>query len=127
MLQNAVTAILNSIIQKPSVLQASKPDQHEPLAIIKLQNEVNREMSKATPGSDTQKLLLALAAEKYAGCADTYSTLALRAIFEKHRPAVKFDCGLFDATVDKVLVGSGHVSLRLTNGQTLPESVSNPD
>jgi len=120
-LKHIVNALLNDIIRNSALLKASQPNHQEPIAVIKLQNEVNQEMSKARPGADTQKLLLSLSAEKYTACNDTHSTLAIREIFEKHEPADQFNCGLFVAAVGKVLVSrDAHITLRLKNGQVLP-------
>ena len=121
-LQSAVTSLLNDIISNPAALTAGQPQRQDSLAVIRLQNEANREMSKAKPDTEhAQSLLLSLAAEKYAACADTHATLALRATFEQHTLTEQFDYALFAATVDKVLVGAGgSVALRLKTGQTLP-------
>ena len=120
--KTSVIALLNEIINDPSLVRTGQPLRKESLAVIKLQNEVNREMSKPKPDAGhVQRLLLSLAAEKYASRCDTHFTLALRAIFESHKPADHLDCRLFDATVDKVLIAeNGKISLRLKNGQILP-------
>jgi hypothetical protein len=114
---------LNWIIDNPGVLHISQPLRPTPVAVTKLQNEINREMSKVKPDvSEAQNLILTLAAEKYAYCADAQADLAFRALFENHEPASQFDRGLFDSTVDKVFISAtGAVSLRLKNGQILPE------
>ena len=121
-IKSSVIMLLNNIIKDPGVLQVKKSPNREPLAVIKLQNEINREMSRAKPDAGIAKsLLLSLAAEKYAGCADTHSILALRAVFEGHKPADYFECELFDVAASKVLVaGNGNISIRLKTGQTLP-------
>ena len=92
--------------------------------MTKLQNEVNRELSKVKPDiTQARELLLSLAAEKYDSCGDAKAELAFRAIFENHVPAVDFDRGLFDATVHKVLIaGTGKLFLQLKNGQVLSET-----
>jgi len=124
-LENIVCAILNDIIRNQAMLESSRPHYQDSLAVIKLQNEINREMSKSKPDAGTQKLLFSLAAEKYAVCRDIHSTLTLRTIFKKHKPAAQFDCGLFDAAVDKVLVSkNADIKLRLKNGQLLPRQDS---
>jgi hypothetical protein len=114
---------MNNILNNPCVIHISQPLRPTPMTVTKLQNEINREMSKAKPGiSETQNLLLTIAAEKYASCGNAQADLAFRAIFENHEPASQFDRGLFDSTVDKVFISAtGAVSLRLKNGQTLPE------
>ena len=124
-IKNAVSGLLNDIIQNPGILQTGQSPRPASLAANRLQNEVNREMSKAKPDTGhTQNLLLSLAAEKYAACVDTHTTFTLCAIFQNHEPANQFDRGLFDDTVQKVMVaGDGIITLRLKNGWTLPDKM----
>ncbi len=122
-MKNAIASVLQHIIDNPGLLHTGPQLRPTPLAVTRLQNEINREMSKTQPDTNsTQKMLLSLAAEKYASCCDIQAALAFRALFENHEPASQFDRGLFVATVDKVFISdTGAVYLRLKNGQMIPD------
>lgn len=124
-LTNVVAATLDFVAQNPGALRAD-PDTSLPssLAVIKLQNEINRESGKVKPDAEhLRSLLLACAAEKYAAIDDTAGIIAeLREAFAAHYPTGLFNRTLFEKTVDKVFItANGTALLQLKNGQTLPE------
>ena len=68
-----VTAILNTIIREPNLLEFSSPHQENySLDVARTENHISRELEKSEVDSDYIKLLIfGCAAAKYEACADT--------------------------------------------------------
>lgn len=120
-----VTAILNTIIREPSLLELPTPHrEHYSLDVARTENHINRELEKSEVDSDYIKLLIfSCAAAKYEVCTDTepeYLTRRLLAIFEGHPPLEAFSIRLFEDTVKQVVVDAdGSLWLRMINGKLI--------
>ena len=124
-LLESVTAILNTIISNPSLLELPTPyREHYSLDVARTENHINRELEKSEVDSDYIKLLIfGCAAAKYEVCADTepeYLTRQLLAIFEKQPPLEAFSIRLFEDTVEQVVIDAdGNLWLRMNNGKLI--------
>ena len=124
-LLESVTAILNTIISNPSLLELSSPHrEHYSLDVTRTENQINRELEKSEVDSDYIKLLIfGCAAAKYEVCTDTepeYLTRQLLAIFEKQPPLEAFSIRLFEDTVKQVVIDTdGSLWLRMINGKLI--------
>ncbi len=124
-LLESVTAILNTIIREPSLLQLASPHRENySLDVARTENQINRELEKSEVDSDYIKLLIfGCAAAKYEACADTepeYLTRRLIAIFEKQPSLEAFSIGLFEDTVKQVVIDAdGSLWLRMINGKLI--------
>ena len=124
-LLESVTAILNSIIREPSLLELPSPHRENySLDVARTENQINRELEKSEVDSDYIKLLIfGCAAAKYEACADTepeYLTRRLLAIFEKQLPLEDFSIRLFEDTVKQVVIDAdGSLWLRMINGKLI--------
>jgi len=124
-LLESVTAILNTIIREPSLLEL--PLLHREnysLDVARTENQINRELEKSEVDSDYIKLLIfGCAAAKYEACADTepeYLTRQLLAIFEGQQPLEAFSIRLFEDTVKQVVIDvDGSLWLRMINGKLI--------
>lgn len=124
-LLESVTAILNTIIGNPSLLEL--PLLHREnysLDVARTENQINRELEKSEVDSDYIKLLIfGCAAAKYEACADTepeYLTRQLLAIFEGQPPLEAFSIRLFEDTVKQVVIDvDGSLWLRMINGKLI--------
>jgi hypothetical protein len=127
-LETRVTALLNEIIANPELLSAEPPDAPALDAeTLKLQNELNREMTKPDFDSDRAAVLVfALAAEKYAMLPDVtlYNEIAaLRAGLKTHKPLTVFDAEMFIRAVKTVTVSAdGEIALNLKSGTAITEN-----
>jgi len=124
-LLESVTAILNTIIREPSLLELSSPRrEHYSLDAARTENQINRELEKSEVDSDYVKLLIfGCTAAKYEACTDTepeYLTRQLLAIFEGHPPLEAFSVRLFEDTVKQVVIDAdGGLWLRMNNGKLI--------
>ena len=124
-LLESVTAILNTIIREPNLLEFSSPHRENySLDVARTENQINRELEKSEVDSDYIKLLIfGCAAAKYEASADTepkYLTRQLLAIFEKQPPLDAFSVGLFEDTVKQVVIDAdGGLRLRMMNGKLI--------
>ena len=124
-LLESVTAILNTIISNPSLLELSSPHrEHYSLDVTRTENQINRELEKSEVDSDYIKLLIfGCAAAKYEVCTDTepeYLTRRLLAIFEKQPPLDTFSIRLFEDTVKQVVIDAdGSLRLQMNNGKLI--------
>lgn len=124
-LLESVTAILNSIIREPSLLELPSPHRENySLDVARTENQINRELEKSEVDNDYTKLLIfGCAAAKYEACADTepeYLTRWLLAIFEKQPPLDAFSIRLFEDTVKQVIIDAdGSLWLRMINGKLI--------
>ncbi|MDD4421534.1 MAG: recombinase family protein [Eubacteriales bacterium] len=124
-LLEGVTAILNSIIREPSLLEPPSPHRENySLDVARTENQINRELEKSEVDSDYTKLLIfGCAAAKYEACADTepeYLTRRLLAIFEKQPLLDAFSIGLFEDTVKQVVIDADcSLWLRMINGKLI--------
>jgi hypothetical protein len=120
-----VTAILNTIIREPSLLELPSPHRENySLDVARTENQINRELEKSEVDSDYTKLLIfGCAAAKYEACVDTepeYLTRRLLAIFEEQPPLDAFSIPLFEDTVKQVVIDSdGSLWLRMINGKLI--------
>lgn len=119
-----ITHLLNLAMGSPSIVEYSEAKNRcVSLDVTRLQNEISREIEKTDfDEAGTTRLILELAAARYAACPDETTrekSLALRALFEQHNfYSDRFDTELFTEAVDAVLINpNGSVSLRLKNGQ----------
>ena len=124
-LLESVTAILNSIIREPSLLELPTPHKDSySLDVARTENQINWELEKSEMDSDYTKLLIfGCAAAKYEACADTepeYLTCRLLAIFEQQSPLEAFSIQLFEDTVKQVVIDAdGSLWLRVINGKLI--------
>lgn len=124
-LLESVTAILNTIIREPSLLELPSPHRENySLDVTRTENQINRELEKSEVDSDYIKLLIfGCATAKYEACADTeqeYLTRQLLAIFEGHPPLEAFSIRLFEDTVKQVVIDAdGGLWLRMINGKLI--------
>lgn len=124
-LLESVTAILNAIINNPSLLELSSPHRENySLDVARTENQINRELEKSEVDSDYIKLLIfGCAAAKYEVCTGTepeYLTRRLMAIFEKQPPLDAFSIRLFEDTVKQLVVDAdGSLWLRMINGKLI--------
>lgn len=124
-LLESLTAILNTIIREPSLLELPTPHrEHYSLDVARTENQINRELEKSEVDSDYTKLLIfGCAAAKYEVCADTepkYLTRRLLAIFEGQSPLEAFSIRLFEDTVKQVVIDAdGSLWLRMINGKLI--------
>lgn len=133
-LTTQVVSLLNWIIQNPQEVKIPTTEA-EPnnLGIMRLTNEINRELEKPDCNEDyTRNLIMARAALQYKHCPDALlpeKTKRIKEILETHMPINGIDCELFLQTVDAVIINpDGTISLKLTNGQIIQniEERSNP-
>lgn len=125
LLTEQVTALMNHAIENPDIIEI--PSAGAPchdLEVTRLTNEINRQMDKTDCDEEYVKtLIMARAAAQYGICTDgllPYKAWKIKAAFEQSEPAKIFDTGLFEYTVDRILVRrDGTVSLTLKTGQRL--------
>ncbi|WP_195201274.1 recombinase family protein [Faecalispora jeddahensis] len=124
-LLESVTAILNTIIREPSLLELPSPHRENySLDVARTENQIDRELEKSEVDSDYIKLLIfGCAAAKYEACADIepeYLTRQLLAIFERQQPLDTFSIRLFEDTVKQVVIDAdGSLWLRMINGKLI--------
>lgn len=124
-LMGRITALLNLIIEDPTQLKIpSDGAGYVSLEVIRLGNEINRELEKTECDEESIKaLILARAAAQYAACSDEtqrQKAKELRTVFSGHARLKEFEQELFEQAVETVLVQpDGTVSLKLRNGQVL--------
>lgn len=124
-LLESVTAILNTIIREPSLLELPSPHRENySLDVARTENQINRELEKSEVDSDYTKLLIfGCAAAKYEVCADMepeYLTRRLLAIFEGQSQLDAFPIPLFEDTVKQVVIDSdGSLWLWMINGKLI--------
>ncbi|WP_294855504.1 recombinase family protein [uncultured Oscillibacter sp.] len=124
-LLESITAILNTIISNPSLLELPSPHRENySLDVARMENQINRELEKSEVDSDYTKLLIfGCAAAKYEACADTepeYLTRQLLSIFEGQPTLEAFSIQLFEDTVKQVVIDpDGSLWLRMINGKLI--------
>lgn len=124
-LMSRITALLNLIIEDPTQLKISSDDAgYVSLEVIRLGNEINRELEKTECDEESVKaLILARAAAQYITCPDETQRRAakeLRTVFASHARLKEFEQELFEQAVETVFIQpNGTVSLKLRNGQVL--------
>lgn len=124
-LMSRITAILNLAIEDPTQLKIP-PDgtSYVSLEVIRLSNEINRELEKTKCDEESVKaLILARAAAQYVTCPDETqrrTAKELRTVFTGHARLKEFEPELFEQAVETVFIQpDGTVSLKLRNGQVL--------
>jgi hypothetical protein len=123
-LRDALAERLIALASNPSLLDWPVPrssgDDHT-LEVVRIENEITRELNKAAPSVDyTRMLILACAAEKYAGLYDRTPHRRIQRLQARFvsRPIDNTTC---DALLETAVSGiafesSGKLSLRLVNG-----------
>ena len=125
LLTEQVISLLNLAIENPRNIEISPIEiRSHDLEIMRLTNEINRELDKTDCDEEYAKVLfMAHAATQYELCSDGLLPQKAREIktaFESRKPTAQFDTELFECTVDTVIVQpDGAVSLKLKNGQNL--------
>ncbi len=122
----ALTEKLITLAQSPSLLDWPIPrhDGELTLEVMRIQNEVNRELNKVEPSIEyTKMLILACAAEKYSGLPDYTPHYKIRKMMNQldRLPIDETICGeLFHIAVKEIgFEVDGKLSLRLINENVL--------
>jgi hypothetical protein len=125
-LRDALAERLIALASTPSLLDWPVPRNSgdQPLEVVRIENEITRELNKAEPSADyTRMLILACAAEKYAGLYDRTPHRRIQRLQARlaSRPIDEAVCGaLFESTVKEIAFeADGQFSLRLVNGNNL--------
>jgi len=126
-LEGNVTALLNRLITSPELL--GLPKSVIPCAsgeITRIQNEINRELNKATPDEDAlTSLIFGCAAEKYALLDDgseQRKIAGLRVALQNQPLLTAFDPSLFSDIAEALLVmGDKTLVLRIVGGNIISE------
>lgn len=124
-LTKQVVSLLNWMIQNPREIEIPTAEA-EPynLEIMRLTNEINREMDKPDCNEDyTRTLIMARAALQYEHCPDALlpeKAKKIKETLENNTPIADLDDKLFLQTVDTVVIHpNGIVSLKLISGQMI--------
>lgn len=127
-LRDALAQHLTALANTPSLLDWPVPRDSgdRPLEVVRIENEITREINKAEPSADyTRMLILACAAEKYAGQYDRTPHRRIQKLQARlvSRPMDETVRGaLFEAAVKEIAFETGgKLSLRLVNGNNLDE------
>ncbi len=122
MLLTRLTELLNQAIANPEVIQEVPTESEENIELLKLKNEINRtldntEFDKATLRSK----MLEYTSLRYSSIdTNKYTTIKLKADFEKSSPLSEFSTELFRLTVKNIFFNSnGTVGITLLNGQQI--------
>jgi len=127
-LEEAVTALLNRLVTEPELLNPLEPS--EPalsLEAARMQNEINRELSKSELDEEyLTALILGCAAEKYAmpdGSEARRKIARLKAELREQPLLTAFDTALFGDIAEALLVGAdGSLALRIVGGHIISET-----
>lgn len=116
---DAVLSLLNEAIENPDLIRPDDEESGAELIVMRLHNDINRELDKQQIDSDTVRtLIFACAAEKYIHCPN--GKMLLERKFANSRLMDELDAGFFGSTVDHVMVAKdGTVRLNMVNGATL--------
>lgn len=124
-LMGRITALLNLIIEDPTQLKISSDDAgYVSLEVIRLGNEINRELERTECDEESVKaLILARATAQYITCPDEAQirkAKELQTVFASHVRLKEFEPELFEQAVETVFIQpDGTVSLKLRSGQFL--------
>jgi len=125
-LRDMLAERLIALASAPSLLDWPVPrnSDERPLEVVRIENEITRELNKAEPSADyTRMLILACAAEKYAGLYDRTPHCRIQRLQARlvSRPIDETVCGaLFNTAVKEIAFETdGQFSLRLINGNNL--------
>lgn len=120
-----VVSLLNWMIQNPREIEipTAKTEPHN-LEIMRLSNEINRELDKIDCNEDyARTLIMTRAALAYEHCPDVLLQEKARKFREtlgNSAPISELDSRLFQQAVDTVIIHpDGAVSLKLVNGQII--------
>lgn len=119
-IEQAVLALLNTLIQHPEYIQCPAKPLHYPAEINRAQTALAAEMEKQTVNeSAARQATLTLAAAQYAAIGpEEYETQRLQRLFEKGTPMQQLDAETLRSTVKTVQVtGRSTVNIQLKNGQ----------
>jgi hypothetical protein len=133
--ERSIIALLNGVIAEPERLTVIECEQPEADAetdanaadLVRLQNELGRELSKQDWNEDyATALIYAVAAEKYNAVGNTSELqrelTALRETLAARPPIETFEIGLFAAVTAAVLMGTNNsLALRLKGGAIIEE------
>jgi hypothetical protein len=125
-LRDALAKRLIALASTPSLLDWPVPRDSgdRPLEVVRIENEITRELNKSEPSADyTRMLILACAAEKYAGLYDRTPHRRIQRLQARlvSQPIDENVCGaLFEAAVKEITFeADGKLILRLVNGNNL--------
>jgi hypothetical protein len=125
-----ITELLNRLINDPSLIQTGSAKPDPPIAVRRLQNEVDRQLDSFNFEKEQVKAaILSLAAAKYRQ-ADEQKIISqmMRAELEKQAPLSHFSPELFKRTVSKMLFdGNGNPVLVLKNDQNIGKESDHAD
>lgn len=127
-LRDALAERLITLANNPALLDWPIPRNSgdQPLEVMRIENEITRELNKAEPSEDyTKMLILASATEKYAGLYDRTPHRRIQRLQARlvSRPINETVCGaLFESAVKEIAFeADGQLSLRLVNGNNLKD------
>jgi hypothetical protein len=127
-LRDALVERLITLANNPALLDWPIPrnSRDQPLEVMRIENEITRELNKAEPSADyTGMLILACAAEKYAGLYDRTPHRRIQRLQARlvSRPIDETVCGaLFESAVKEIAFeAGGQLGLRLVNGNNLKD------
>lgn len=122
MLEERTIEGLNRVVANPALAAApSVKQQPHSMAVMRLNNEMNRELDNHVPNREkVRELIFKCAAEKYKVCGEGLSehhARRLQELFHKHALLDAFDPELFESAVEGVYISPGTaVRLRLYSG-----------
>jgi len=132
-LTRQVVSLLNRMIQNPREIEipTAEAEPHN-LEIMRLSNEINRELDKPGCNEDyARTLIMARAALQYEHFPDVLlleKARKLRETLGNSAPISEFDSGLFLQAVDAVIIHpDGIVSLKLISGQIIQNTEERSD
>lgn len=126
MLRDMLAERLVALASSPNLLDWPIPrgSSEQTLEVVRIENEITRELNKAAPSVDyTRMLILACAAEKYTGLYDRTPHRRIQRLQARlvSRPVDDTTCcALMDTAVNGIAFeNGGKLSLRLVNGNNL--------
>lgn len=128
-LEKIVVTLLNRLIIEPDLLKPQKAtvEHHTSQEAIRMQNEINRELSKTDINEEYLNLLiLGCAAEKYTLLDDgseERKIFALKAVLRNRKLLSTFDSILFNEAVEAVLIMPDKtIALQILGGNNISEN-----
>lgn len=122
LLEQRIVKGLNRVVANPSLAAApSVKQQPHSMAVMRLSNEMNRELDNRVPNREkVRELIFQCAAEKYKVCGEGLSehhARRLQELFRKHALLDAFDPELFESAVEGVFISPDTaVRLKLYSG-----------
>lgn len=116
-LLDTVMRLLNAVIENPSIVKGAdgKGVEGMSLEIVRLQNEIDRELEKPKIDADTvHSLIFTCAAKRYAACAD--DRIPLEKELANMHPLTEPDADFINRNIKLVLIGKdGGIRLKMIN------------